>query len=139
MHVSAPYITRLDSQANLTDLVIERLGAQPARVVYAVQTTNDVEHLNWREVTAFDFLDQVRKVAKGLIASGIKPDDMVAVMSATSYQWAVIDQALWFAGAISVPIYETSSPSQIAHILTDSGAERQRRIFPKASQCRPDH
>ncbi|HJF13744.1 MAG TPA: AMP-dependent synthetase/ligase [Enteractinococcus helveticum] len=124
MHVSAPYITRLDSQANLTDLVIERLGAQPARVVYAVQTTNDVEHLNWREVTAFDFLDQVRKVAKGLIASGIKPDDMVAVMSATSYQWAVIDQALWFAGAISVPIYETSSPSQIAHILTDSGAER---------------
>lgn len=124
MHVSAPYITRLDSQSNLTDLVIERLGAQPARVVYAVQTTNDVEHLAWREVTAFDFLDQVHKVAKGLIASGIKPGDMVAVMSATSYPWAVIDQALWFAGAISVPIYETSSPSQIAHILTDSGAGR---------------
>ena len=124
MHVSAPYITRLDSQSNLTDLVVERLGADPAKVVYAVQTTNDVEHIAWREVTAFDFLDQVHKVAKGLIASGVKPGDLVAVMSATSYQWAVIDQALWFAGAVSVPIYETSSPSQIAHILTDSGAGR---------------
>lgn len=124
MHVSAPYITRLDSQSNLTDLVIERLGADPARVVYAVQTTNDVEQIGWREVTAFDFLDQVHKVAKGLIAAGVKPGDMIAVMSATSYHWAVVDQALWFAGAISVPIYETSSPSQIAHILTDSQAGR---------------
>src|SRR5699024_3251726 len=44
-------------------------------------------------------------------------------MSATSYQWALIDQAIWFAGAISVPIYETSSPSQVAHILSDSGAK----------------
>src|SRR5699024_10805354 len=105
-------------------LVIERLGADPARVVYAVQTTNDVEHIAWREVTAFDFLDRVHKVAKGLIAAGVKPGDMIAVMSATSYHWAVVDQALWFAGAISVPIYETSSPSQIAHILSDSGAGR---------------
>ncbi|GAA4110961.1 AMP-dependent synthetase/ligase [Enteractinococcus coprophilus] len=124
VHVSAPYLTRLDPQTNLTDLVIERLGADPARVVYAVQTTDDVDNLTWREVTAFDFLDQVRQVAKGLIATGVQPGEMVAVMSATSYHWAVIDQALWFAGAVSVPIYETSSPSQIAHILTDSGAGR---------------
>jgi len=124
VHVATPEIQRLDPETNLTDLVVERLGADPARVVYAVQNTDDVDNLSWTEVTAFEFLAEVRKLAKGLIASGVKPGDVIAVMSATSYQWALVDQAIWFAGAISVPIYETSSPSQIAHILTDSGAQR---------------
>ncbi len=123
MHVATPEIERLDPDSNLTDLVVERLGANPAQVVYAVQDTQDVDNLSWSEVTAFEFLAQVRKLAKGLIATGVKPGDLIAVMSATSYQWALIDQAIWFAGAISVPIYETSSPSQVAHILSDSGAK----------------
>ncbi len=124
MHVAAPPITRLDPDSNLTDLVVERLGSDPAKVVYAVQTTNDVDNVAWRDVTAFEFLEEVRKLAKGLIASGVQPGDMIAVMSATSYQWALIDQAIWFAGAVSVPIYETSSPSQVAHILADAKATR---------------
>ncbi|HEY4577134.1 MAG TPA: AMP-dependent synthetase/ligase [Yaniella sp.] len=123
MHVATPEIERLDPDSNLTDLVVKRLGANPAQVVYAVQNTLDVDNLSWSEVTAFEFLAQVRKLAKGLIATGVKPGDLIAVMSATSYQWALIDQAIWFAGAISVPIYETSSPSQVAHILSDSGAK----------------
>lgn len=123
MHVATPEIERLDPDSNLTDLVVKRLGANPAQVVYAVQNTQDVDNLSWSEVTAFEFLAQVRKLAKGLIATGVKPGDLIAVMSATSYQWALIDQAIWFAGAISVPIYETSSPSQVAHILSDSGAK----------------
>lgn len=123
MHVATSEVQRLDPASNLTDLVVERLSADPARVVYAVQNTADLDNLSWREITAFEFLTQVRAVAKGLIAQGIRPGDMVAVMSATSYQWALIDQAIWFAGGISVPVYETSSPSQIAHILSDSGAD----------------
>lgn len=123
MHVATPEITRLDQDTNLTDLVVQRLGADPARVVYSVQQGDDsLDSLAWSEVTAFQFLTQVRDLAKGLIASGIQPGNMIAVMSATSYQWALIDQAIWFAGAISVPIYETSSPAQIAHILADSAA-----------------
>lgn len=122
MHVATPEIKRLDQDSNLTDLVVERLGADPARVVYSVQRGTDPDTLDWDTVTAFEFLAQVRKVAKGLIASGIQPGDMIAVISATSYQWALVDQAIWFAGAISVPIYETSSPAQVAHILGDSGA-----------------
>src|SRR5699024_11333648 len=108
------------------NLLVKPLGANPAQAVYAVQNTQDVDNLSWSEVTAFEFLAQVRKLAKGLIATGVKPGDLIADMSATSYQWALIDQAIWFAGAISVPIYETSSPSQVAHILSDSGA---RTIF----------
>jgi long-chain acyl-CoA synthetase len=123
VHVATPEIERLDPDSNLTDLVVKRLGANPAQVVYAVQNTQDVDNLSWSEITAFEFLAHVRKLAKGLIATGVKPGDLIAVMSATSYQWALIDQAIWFAGAISVPIYETSSPSQVAHILSDSGAK----------------
>src|SRR5699024_11470059 len=84
----------------------------------------DYNNLSWDEVTAFNFLTRVRSLAKELIASGIQPGDMIAVISRTSYQWALVDQAIWVAGAISVPIYETSSPSQIAHVLGDSGAEK---------------
>lgn len=123
MHAATPEIERLDPESNLTDLVVTRLGANPAQTVYAVQDTDDLDNLSWSKVTAFDFLAEVRKVAKGLIASGVKPGDLIAVMSATSYQWALLDQAIWFAGAVSVPIYETSSPTQVAHILTDSGAK----------------
>lgn len=81
MHVATPEIQRLDPDSNLTDLVVERLGANPAHVVYAVQDTNDPDNLSWSEVTAFEFLAQVRKVAAGLIASGVKPGDLIAVMS----------------------------------------------------------
>jgi len=124
VHVSSPEIQRLDPSSNLTDLVVERLDADPAKVVYAVQNTTDLNHLTWDPVTAADFLTRVRDIAKGLIASGVQPGDMIAVISPTSYQWALVDQAIWFAGAISVPIYETSSPSQIAHVLADSGAKK---------------
>jgi len=124
VHVATPEINRLDPASNLTDLVVEQLGADPARVVYAIQHGDNYNDLSWDEVTAFNFLTRVRSLAKGLIASGIRPGDMIAVISRTSYQWALVDQAIWFAGAISVPIYETSSPSQIAHILEDSGAKK---------------
>ena len=65
-------------------------------------------------------------VAKGLIAGGLAPGETVAVMSATRYEWTVVDQAIWFAGAVTVPIYETTSAHQVEWILHDSGA---RHVF----------
>lgn len=59
-------------------------------------------------------------MAKGLIAAGVKPGEAIAIMSKTRYEWAQIDFAIWFAGAISVPIYESSAPSQIEWILSNS-------------------
>ncbi|WP_407699358.1 AMP-dependent synthetase/ligase [Streptomyces alkaliphilus] len=76
----------------------------------------------WEDVTASAFRSEVRAVTKGLIASGIRPGDRVAVMSRTRYEWTLLDFALWYAGAVSVPIYETSSAEQTAWILADSGA-----------------
>ena len=61
-------------------------------------------------------------LAKGLVASGISPGDRVALMSRTRYEWTLVDFATWTAGAVVVPVYETSSPEQVEWILSDSGA-----------------
>nr|WP_304661692.1 AMP-dependent synthetase/ligase [Arthrobacter sp. zg-Y238] len=76
----------------------------------------------WQRISATEFTRDVRALAKGFMASGIKAGDRVAIMSRTRYEWTLVDFALWFAGAVSVPVYETSSPSQVAWILSDSGA-----------------
>ena len=73
--------------------------------------------MTWKE-----FGDQVAGVAKGLIASGVAAGDRVALQAKTRYEWTVIDFAIWTAGAVTVPIYETSSADQVAWILSDSGA-----------------
>lgn len=111
-------IIRIKDHVNVTDGVLALAEAQPDCPVYAVRNGAG----GWLDVTVSSFLEQVRDVAKGLIGLGVTPGDRVAVMSATSYSWAVVDQAIWFAGAISVPIYETSSAHQIAQLLAGSGA-----------------
>ena len=59
-------------------------------------------------------------LAGGLVAAGIGPGDRVALMSRTSYEWTLIDYACWAAGAVTVPVYQTSSAEQVEWILTDS-------------------
>jgi long-chain acyl-CoA synthetase len=76
----------------------------------------------WYDVSAADFLSQVNAVAKGLIASGVQPGNRIAIYSRTRYEWTLFDYAIWSAGGVSVPLYETSSSEQIQEILDDSGA-----------------
>jgi long-chain acyl-CoA synthetase len=76
----------------------------------------------WSDVTWREFGEQVRGVAKGLVAAGVRPGDRVALQAKTRYEWTVCDYAIWTAGAAVVPIYETSSSDQVAWILSDSGA-----------------
>ena len=73
-------------------------------------------------MTASQFKDEVIAVAKGLVAAGIEPGDRVALMSRTRYEWTLIDYAIWTVGAVTVPVYETSSAEQAEWILSDSGA-----------------
>jgi long-chain acyl-CoA synthetase len=76
----------------------------------------------WVDVTSSEFLAEVSAVAKGLIAAGVGAGDRVALLSKTRYEWTLIDYAIWFAGATTVPIYETSSAEQVEWILQDSAA-----------------
>ncbi|MFT4086840.1 MAG: long-chain fatty acid--CoA ligase [Gordonia sp. (in: high G+C Gram-positive bacteria)] len=77
---------------------------------------------HWITVTAQQFAEEVDAVAKGLVASGINPGDRVALLSATRYEWNLIDYAIWRAGATTVAIYETSAPDQVDWILNDSAS-----------------
>jgi len=101
---------------NATVLLLERVKKNPNHALFSRKNPDG----SWRDVTSSEFLSEVQSLAKGLIAAGIKPGDAIALMSRTRYEWTMIDFAVWFAGGILVPIYETSSPQQIEWILSDS-------------------
>jgi long-chain acyl-CoA synthetase len=102
----------------MTDCVVETAREDPGHVSASRKQADG----SWRDVTAAEFLGDVMAVAKGLIAAGITPGDRVGIMARTSYEWTLVDVAGWFAGAVTVPVYETSSPDQVEWILSDSGA-----------------
>ena len=80
----------------------------------------DKDGHEWRSATAGEMLARVREVAKGLMALGARPGVMIAVYSATCYEWGIVDFACAAIGAISVPIYETDSALQAESIFTDT-------------------
>ena len=115
--ITIPSIIPPASAGNLTNLIAERAWFEQERVVVS-RPLGD----GWQAVTAKEYEAEIRSVAKGLIASGISFGDRVAIMAKTRYEWTVLDFAIWFAGAVPVPIYETSSAEQVDWILTDSAA-----------------
>jgi long-chain acyl-CoA synthetase len=115
---SIPALVEVPAPARLTDAVYRRAEAEPGMVVLRKRTNTG----SWQDVTAAQFRAEVTALAKGLMAAGIGPGDRVAVMSRTSYEWTLVDYAGWAAGAVTVPVYETSSAEQVEWILTDSAA-----------------
>ena len=98
----------IPTTGNLTDAVVRNGAETPAKVAFSRRDGD-----GWADITAGEFLDQARAVAKGLIAAGVERGDRVALLSKTRYEWTLVDYAIWFAGAATVPIYETSSDEQI--------------------------
>jgi len=115
---STPTLVEIPGSANLTDIVFKRAADAPGMVVLRRKAGG-----GWRDVTAGEFHRDVVATAKGLVAAGIEPGDRVGLMSRTRYEWTQIDYAILAAGAVCVPIYETSSAEQVAWILSDSGAK----------------
>ncbi|MCW2933797.1 MAG: putative long chain fatty acid:CoA ligase [Actinomycetia bacterium] len=119
---SIPALADIPATGNLADLVRRRAAEQPQAVALRRKSSAG----SWEDVTTSQFRDEVYALAGGLIAAGIEAGDRVALMARTSYEWTLIDYALWTAGAIPVPIYETSSAEQAEWILSDSAA---RAVF----------
>ncbi len=118
MHeMSTPLVLAATSEGTLGDLPARLAQEHPARVTFSVRT-----HGGWTDVTSATFAREVAALAKGFIAAGIDRGDVVGIMCRTRYEWTLCDFALWAAGAVPVPIYETSSPDQVEWILADSGA-----------------
>jgi long-chain acyl-CoA synthetase len=117
---SIPALAEIPATANLADAVFRRAAEQPqAAVIRRPSPAGSFQ--SWQDVTAAQFSGEVVAVAKGLVAAGIEAGDRVALMSHTRYEWTLIDYAIWVAGAVTVPVYETSSAEQAEWILADSG------------------
>ncbi|MGY6654522.1 AMP-dependent synthetase/ligase [Amycolatopsis sp. TRM77291] len=115
---SAPAANPVTDDENLADVV----WANAERFSDVVSFRRQVDG-TWLDVTAKDFAAQVLAVAKGMAEAGIAPGDRVGLMSKTRYEWTLIDFAIWAAGAVTVPIYDTSSAEQVHWILSDSAAK----------------
>ncbi|MHA7270339.1 AMP-dependent synthetase/ligase [Arthrobacter sp. HLT1-20] len=103
---------------NVTDFVLRQAKLASNPPLFSRRNEDNV----WVDVSAKEFHADVSAIAKGMIAAGINVGDRVGIMARTRYEWSLVDFAIWFAGAVSVPIYETSSPSQVAWNLGDSNA-----------------
>src|SRR4051795_5155568 len=114
---STPPTMEPPTSGNLTDDLVVNAAEAPRAVAFSRRTGEA-----WEDVTAGAFLTEVRAVAKGLVAAGIEAGERVALISKTRYEWTLLDYAIWFAGAVTVPVYETSSAEQVQWILQDSGA-----------------
>ncbi|ANN16498.1 long-chain fatty acid--CoA ligase [Amycolatopsis orientalis] len=115
---SAPAANPVTDDENLADVV----WANAERFSDVVSFRRQVDG-TWLDVTAKDFAAQVLAVAKGMAQAGIAPGDRIGLMSKTRYEWTLIDFAIWAAGAVTVPIYDTSSAEQVHWILSDSAAK----------------
>ncbi|THJ64844.1 long-chain fatty acid--CoA ligase [Arthrobacter echini] len=116
--ISVPVLVDVPRKTNTTELVMRQAAKPSDPALFAVKGSSG----EWENISATEFRRQVEDIAKGLISSGVQPGDRVALMARTRYEWSMADFAIWFAGAVSVPVYETSSPGQVAWILSDSGA-----------------
>jgi len=114
---TVPLTVQVATTGNLTDDVVRNAESVPDTVLFSRRTPD-----GWQDVTAGAFRNEVEEAAKGLLAAGIEPGDRVALISKTRYEWTLLDYALWWVGAATVPVYETSSAEQIGWILSDSGA-----------------
>jgi len=125
---------------SLVDAIVDNATSAPNRIALSVNRGGA-----WVGVTSQQFLDQVKAVAKGIVASGVEPGQRVGIMSRTRYDWTVADYAIWYAGGTVVPIYETSSAEQVDWILSDSNAvgvflesKKNKVVFDEVADRLPD-
>ena len=101
---SVPVTTEVQPDAALTDMLAKNVAEHGAEV--GLRRRRDGQ---WRDVTWQQFGEEVRGVAKGLIASGVAAGDRVALQAKTRYEWTVLDFAIWTAGGVVVPVYDEAT------------------------------
>ncbi|MFB9511825.1 AMP-dependent synthetase/ligase [Streptomyces purpureus] len=116
--VHVPALVPRPRGGSLADIPFHNARADPDAVAVARRQDDG----SWADMSAAEFAADVRAVAKGLIAEGLRPGDRLAIMARTSYAWTLLDFAAWAAGLVTVPLYPTASAFQARWILQDSGA-----------------
>jgi long-chain acyl-CoA synthetase len=114
---SVPVAYVVQPADNVTDDIFTNAANWPGTVGLKRKVNGTWTPVTWRE-----FAGEVRAIAAGFIAAGIRPGDRVGLMSRTRFEWTLVDYAILTAGGVTVPIYPTSSLEQVEWILGDSGA-----------------
>ena len=114
---SVPARFSVGEHDNVAAVVFEHERDDPDYVIYRRQIDGE-----WTDVTCAEAAGQIRSAALGLIALGVQAGDRVSLFSATCYEWAILDLAILSVGAVTVPIYETSSAEQVRWVLQNSEA-----------------
>lgn len=109
----------VDTASSTTDIFLSTVAENPSRPLVAKPDGD-----GWNELSAAEFLAEVKAAAKGLVALGVEVGDRIAIFGPTSYEWTLSDYAIWYAGGISVPFYDTSSEAQLSWMLTDADVTR---------------
>jgi len=137
--ISIPQVVPTSTTGSVADHIIENAAKDPGHVSFSVPRGDA-----WVDVTAQEFLDRVRAVAKGIMANGVEAGERIGVMSRTCYEWTLVDYAIWYAGCVSVPVYETSSAEQIQWMLSDSESvavflesEKNKRTYDEVADQIP--
>ena len=114
---SVPARFSVGEHDNIAATVFEHEREDPGFAIYQ-------RHVDgvWTDVTCAEAAEQVRSAALGLMSLGVQAGDRVSIFSATRYEWAILDLAILSVGAVTVPIYETSSAEQVRWVLQDSEA-----------------
>ena len=140
-YTTEPVYTTTDDDT-IFKLLTDRAASEPDSVV--AQALRGPRR-QWVDITASQMLDDVRKVAKGLLAMGISKGDSVLIYSPTCYEWGVVDFACASIGAISVPVYDTDSPKQVAQIVSETSPQvafaggDERSLTLEAMRQSPDN
>jgi long-chain acyl-CoA synthetase len=114
---SVPARFSIGEHDNIASMVFEHERDDPSFVIYQ----REIDGV-WTDVTCAEAAQQIRSAALGLISLGVEAGDRVSIFSATRYEWAILDLAILSIGAVTVPIYETSSAEQVRWVLQDSEA-----------------
>jgi long-chain acyl-CoA synthetase len=132
---TAPGAAEIGPQENLTTSLWDNVEDHPDRPAIAVREGDRFEEWSTQR-----FADEVRATGRGLLGLGLEPGQRVAVYAATRYEWTVLDYAIWAAGGVTVPIYDTSSADQVEWIVSDSdavilvvGTDEQQREYDKVA------
>ncbi|NHU85686.1 long-chain fatty acid--CoA ligase [Kocuria sp. JC486] len=115
--IALPRLVETPATSNTTDLLVRNARKASDPALFSRR-----EGDQWVGIPASRVLADVIALAKGFVAAGVQPGDRVALMSRNRLEWSLLDFAVWFAGGVVVPVYESSAPTQLAWNLSDSGA-----------------
>jgi long-chain acyl-CoA synthetase len=106
-----------DSIPNLPRLFFDQANKLSAKPFLWRKDGDAFASIRWARVAA-----DVRALARGLIALGVKPGDRVALIAENRPEWLISDLAIMSVGAVTVPAFSTNTTDDNRHVLTHSGA-----------------